>query len=478
MALSVKDVRFTTRRDGNADPLLYPRLLKDRAILTSIDVARQYFETMLGEERRSLDPEALVHFLGDYKVARGMVASLGRTYRYRAPTVEEVVTRTAWRRLQRAGLEGPGALRVLLWDAANADRAGFLDGERRTEVFGGLEGKYGLRAGQLDRLVALDAPEHAILTRLGQPPTAADVLAEYRRGAVAALLAHAERVELSLGRGAVGQLERIGVLAGIERVDVDLVAEAGYGRLAVRGRPDAFGSWARQGRRVARFVARLLERLGEHVEDGTATIMVRGRRARLRLTGETLASLLPGPERTSRPADGWDVFDGWDDASVGAGIGPGQSSIPGWLVRRDPEPRAWASGMLVPDLLVRPLGGQHARLAPPLNRQGRASALVSGQVPAPSRLDLSAGALVCLVRTTAQANRLAAMLPTLRGGEPLLFAGPGPLVEPLREQGGWTVELDEPALAPIAAVIAARALADAPLDAEDSAVSRRRRRVA
>ena len=75
MPLSAKDVRFTTRRAQDGDPQLYPRLLKDRAILTSIDVSLQYFETMVGEQRRALDPEALVHFFGDYKVARGMVAS-------------------------------------------------------------------------------------------------------------------------------------------------------------------------------------------------------------------------------------------------------------------------------------------------------------------------------------------------------------------------------------------------------------------
>ena len=34
-----------------------------------------------------------------------MVASIGRIYRYRTPAVEELVTRTAWQRLQRAGLE-------------------------------------------------------------------------------------------------------------------------------------------------------------------------------------------------------------------------------------------------------------------------------------------------------------------------------------------------------------------------------------
>jgi hypothetical protein len=446
MPLSVKDVRFTTRRAGDGDPLLYPRLLKDRAILASIDVATQYFETMVGEERRALDPEALVHFFGDYKVARGMVASLGRVYRYRTPSVEELVTRTAWQRLQRAGLERPGSLRVLLWDQANADRSGFLDGERRHQVMTSLEGRYALRAGQLDRLLVLDAPEHAILTRLGEPPTPADVLAEYRRGVVAALLSHAERVEFTLGRGAAGHLERIRALAEVERVDLDLAVEPGGARVAVRGRPDAFGSWARQGRRVARFVARLLERIGRQIDDGTATVVTRTRRAKMRLSGETLEALLPAPDRTPRPADGWETPDGWDDRAVAEGIGPGQPSVPGWSARRDPEPRAWAAGLLVPDLLIRPSGG-----------------------------DSRSGVLVCLVRTLAQANRLATLMPGARGGEPVLFAGPGALLDPLREQGGWTVELDTPALAPLVAVAAARAVERAPLQTERPAAARRRR---
>src|ERR687884_1718151 len=114
MPLAVKDVRFTTRRAGDGTPMLYPRLLRDRSILASIDVALQYFETLLGSARRELDPEALVHFFGDYKVARGMVASLGRVYRYRTPRLDQVVTRTAARRLQRVGVGTPGDLRVLL----------------------------------------------------------------------------------------------------------------------------------------------------------------------------------------------------------------------------------------------------------------------------------------------------------------------------------------------------------------------------
>jgi hypothetical protein len=262
---------------------------------------------------------------------------------------------------------------------------------------------------------------------------------------VAALLAHAERVEFTLVRGVTGHLERIRALAEVERVDVDLAVEAGGARVAVRGRPDAFGSWARQGRRLARFVARLLERAGRQVDEGTATVVTRTRRARMRLSGETLEALLPAPDRAPRPADGWETPTGWDDLAIAEGIGPGQPSVPGWLARRDPEPRAWAAGLLVPDLLIRPSAG-----------------------------DSRSGVLVCLIRTAAQANRLAALLPSAPGGEPLLLAGPGPLLEPLREQGGWTVELDEPALAPLVAVAAARAVERAPLQPERPAARRRR----
>jgi hypothetical protein len=319
-------------------------------------------------------------------------------------------------------------------------------------VVSGFEGKFALRPGQLDRLVALDAPEHAILGRLGQQPRPADILAEYRRSIVAALLTHSERVELTLGRPAAGHLDQIRELAEVERVDVDLVAEVGGGRVAVRGQADAFGSLARQGRRVARFVARLLERCGPQIEDGAATVLVRGRRGRLRLSGETLTALAPHPERAPGWADGWETPPGWNDLSIWSGIGPGQPpSEPGWLVRRDPEPRAWADGVVTPDLLVRPAGP-----------------------------DGLAGALVCLVRTAAQAARLAMLLPSLRGGEPLLFAGPDVLVEPLREAGAWTVELPTPALAPIVAVVAARAQAEGPLTPVQPApaTDRRRRRVA
>lgn len=453
MPLSANDVRCTTRRAGDGDPTVYPRLLRDRATGVNIDVATQYFETMLGEERRAFDTDTLVNFFGDYKVARGMVASLGRVYRYRTPAVDEIVSQTAARRLARAGRDRPGLLRALLWDEANRDGAGFLAGERRDAVVAATERRFALRAGELDRLIALDAPEHAVLGRLGAVPTPADVLAEYRRSTVAALLTQAERVELTLRRPAAGQLDMLRALAEVQRVEVDLAAEGGGGRVAVRGHADALGSWTRQGRRVARYVGRLLERVGGLVDDGTATLHLRGRRVRLRLSGEALDALRPG----SAPAGGWSARAGWDDRSLADALarprptGRGDGGA-GWTVRRDPEPRAWAVGAVTPDLLVRPA------------RPGR-----------------TAGVLVAYVQAEAQAARLATLAPAARGGEPLLYAGPAVLLEPIAAAGGWTLPLEAPALAPVVEAVSAQAVRDLEAARSEQRPARaggRRRRVA
>src|SRR5215212_3429204 len=171
MAFPLKDVRFTTRSSGG-DRLVYPKLLRDRSILPRIDVAIQYFETLLGEERRVLDAETLVHFFGDHKLARCMVACLACSYRYRRCEVEEIVTRTAWRKLRRAGADSPRALRAVLYDHVNDFGHGYLPRAGRVEVLGQIEHTLGLRGGELERLLYLDAEEHAILGRVGPRPRA------------------------------------------------------------------------------------------------------------------------------------------------------------------------------------------------------------------------------------------------------------------------------------------------------------------
>ena len=54
-AFSLSDVRVTSRRSRGGDPILYPKLLRDSSILPKISIAIDYFESMLGRERRELD---------------------------------------------------------------------------------------------------------------------------------------------------------------------------------------------------------------------------------------------------------------------------------------------------------------------------------------------------------------------------------------------------------------------------------------
>src|SRR5919206_3059017 len=128
MAFPLKDVRLTTRRGPSGELALYPRLLRDRSVLPKIDIAIQYFESMLGRERRDFEPEVLVHFFGDHKLARCLVACLGRAYRFQAPDPAEIVGPLAFARLREAQLGLPKQLRLHLFDVANDEAHGFLWG--------------------------------------------------------------------------------------------------------------------------------------------------------------------------------------------------------------------------------------------------------------------------------------------------------------------------------------------------------------
>jgi hypothetical protein len=80
------------------------------------------------------DPELLVQFFGDHKLARSIVASLARRYRYRTPPLEEVIRPGALLRLRKAGLDEPRLLRLELYDRANADGPGFLATGRHADL--------------------------------------------------------------------------------------------------------------------------------------------------------------------------------------------------------------------------------------------------------------------------------------------------------------------------------------------------------
>jgi hypothetical protein len=305
MPFPLSDVRITTRRPTGADdealPLLYPRLLRDAAFLPKIAIAISYFESMVGKERREFDPELLVQFFGDHKLARSIVASLARRYRYRTPPLEEVIKPGALLRLRRAGLDRPRLLRLELYDRANAEGPGFLATGRHADLHGKLERRFRLRRGDLDRLLHLDADEHAILTRVGpgadgstgvgSAPEPKEVMAFYNFDALDTLLRRAEQVDLAVAGLTEDDRADLHARAAAEGVTVELKTGMRATLTRYRGRQDSMGLWSRHGRRVSRAVTALVRAHRPGVLDAAALIALKHKRALLNLTPELLEML-------------------------------------------------------------------------------------------------------------------------------------------------------------------------------------------
>ena len=309
MAFPLKDIRVTTRRgrgeDDDALPQAYPRLLRDSSVLAKIGITVGYFESMVGKERREFEPELLVEFFGDHKLARCIVAALARHYRFRPRLVEQVVTPAALRKLQRAGLEAPRALRLELYDRANEQAGGFLVSETREEVHGRMEKRLGLKRGQLQLLLHLDADEHAVLTREGEAPSNEQVVAYYNFDVLETLLRRAEQVDLALPL-TEEDAESLQALCRAQDVAVEVKRGGRAALVRLRGRHDSMGLWSRHGRRVAGTVVEVVRRHRPALLDAAARVALRDKRAVLRLTPDLLDMLLlpqsPGNVSTALPA--------------------------------------------------------------------------------------------------------------------------------------------------------------------------------
>jgi hypothetical protein len=402
--------------------------MRDRSLLPQIDITIQHFETMLGHERREMDPEVLVHFFGDPRLARCVVACLAHSYRFRSPDMAEAVAPRARARLHRAGIHNVRELRLALFDHLNTARAGFLPDVDRAAVLGELEERWLLRRGQLDHLLVLDADEHAVLERIGREPRAADVAAQYNLNLLACLLRHAEFVELDVDDTSAQARQAIEALAVAEDVDAQVQTSGRSLAVRVSGRQDALGGWSRHGPRVVRLLLRLLGLAGASVTGGEAAVAMRSRPTILRLTPEMLAALGSGQGEPAW-ADATATFTRTDLEGAVQALREG---VQGWHVRRLPEPRAWQMGVLLSDLSLQTGPREHWSL--------------------------------CAVGSPEHGQRLAHVAAGAHSGPTLLFVGCASAVEPLTQVGVLTAVADPTDRhATVASLRAAMAQAGEPL---------------
>src|SRR5579884_2405665 len=136
VAFRLADVKKTVRSRSDGERYLHPKLLDGVAVTTQVALALSYFHTRLGRTRGEIDPETLVRFFGDPKVARGLVACLHTAYRWRSRQLGEVLDPPQVARLAAKGIFTPCDLRLYLYDAMNTGGyGGFLPAEREEHLW-------------------------------------------------------------------------------------------------------------------------------------------------------------------------------------------------------------------------------------------------------------------------------------------------------------------------------------------------------
>ena len=336
MAFRTQDLPKTIRRDKRTGTRrLYPRFLRDDAIKPQINIAIRFFETKLGLLRCELDSDVLIQLFGDPRLARCLVGCLARAYRYRTRRFSDLVGEERAAALAARGLHTPRDLRALAFAKAN-EGGGFVAPTDRARFLNDLVPELDLV--EAEQSLWLDAPDQAILIRVGPVPTVEEILALYHLRLIESLLRIAPTVTLAL-RGDRATIEavcgRFGVQVTMDNKTVTL-----------HGKQDGMGSWSRHGGRVARAVLNLwgASLLGA----GAAIVALGDETFDVNLDAATLAQALP--------ARGWSApdvtWDGADTFLAGVATERRAGHLAGWRMRRWPEPQVTECGVLWPEFAI------------------------------------------------------------------------------------------------------------------------------
>ncbi|KAB8143874.1 DUF790 family protein [Chloroflexia bacterium SDU3-3] len=375
MAFTTSEFKKTTRRSDGARQI-YPYQIRDERYTAAISYAIAYYERMVGKRRATFEADTLLEFFGDAKLARGLVACLGRSYVWRERSFADAFGPEAAQLLWAIGLRTPADLRARLYGLANGRYHGFLLPAQRPEALDLLCAQFaaevaeargaalGFTAAQLELGLTLDSEGERVLVRQGPAPTADEIVARYNYHSLETALCHTEQLRLRL-RGPIWNIVRsahnlarryrVRYTVGAVRTLFDESVE-----LVLHGQRDAMGSWLRTGRRVVRVLLRLLAAHPDSLADGEAAIHMGGQSLLLKIDRRVLDVL--GVAARLEP----DASEPWEEDAIelfrkawGRAYVRGRTD--GWRLRRDPEPLIGAGGVVVPDFaLVR--GGERLAL--------------------------------------------------------------------------------------------------------------------
>lgn len=355
MAFVITDFKRTSRTvDGCR--VLYPHQLRDDRYLAAIGYAVDYFERMVGQPRREMQADTLLEFFGDPKLARGIVACLGRTYVWHQPSFEETVDEETFAALRELGLDRPSAARAHLYSWVNRTRGGFLPLGGRATALEALCSELPVDRRTLETLLMLDVPDNAVLLKVAGTPSARDIVALYNYHSIETALRYTSRLRLTLDGPIWSVVRTVHNLS--KRYNLRYAIEHGAGGLFAGqvtiewiGKRDALGGYGRHGRRVVRALLRLMAAHPDAPVAGEATVHIAGKTYTYPLTTATLKTLGVQAQRVGRGDTAWEpqsaktLMSAWNRAYLRGETG-------GWRLRRDPEPLVTEAGVIVPDFLA------------------------------------------------------------------------------------------------------------------------------
>ncbi len=311
MRFNLQEVKKTVQRRGGGLAIVL-HFLRPGELRKEIERLIAYYEGLLGAPQKRFAVDEVRSMIGDYRLANCLSATLSAWYSWQgrdwAETVREVGGDEAMMSLEAVGIASAVTLRLALYTYVNECYSGFLPAEHRQAALQAFAGIYGLRAADLEYLLALDSEDEALLLRTtDRPPTAQEVATLYNQWAFEAALFNASNVHFTIDCGAfqteiattgLGSIiKRLCFLARKLGVSYDLAYEptlpgvAPLLHLTLYGPQDVTGLPQQYGLRLAR-LCRLL--LGY----GTMGRTVRGEGKRSGRKSTTLVSALLEAEAT------------------------------------------------------------------------------------------------------------------------------------------------------------------------------------
>ena len=384
MIFSLTNLKRKSLRDPDGALAVVPKLLHGRSAVKLLDQGIAVFESYVGKPRSDYDARALEGVFGDYRLGRCIEVCLLTRYTFEPPSLDTLLAPEQVAALFGNGLDNPTALRLALWDAANAQYGGAVPPSERNGFLAKFAQECGLPADAalVDALLTRDTDAAAVLARHGDAPRAHDLMRLYNRGAVQTLLAHATRVEFRVSQLPGHALKRLYFLAKRRGVYVDIESTATGYCLVLYGLEQASGGADKYGRRLAEVALSLLRSL---LADGdgdtpavaaTAYLLLHDREYRFHLTSEILGRLEYAPVEEAGSAPGriaetsaaysvGSLLDDTEgeavrdeptfDSMVEARLYKEFKSLEkqghthGWLLQREPDPLLAPGVVLIPD---------------------------------------------------------------------------------------------------------------------------------